>query len=247
MLPNLTGLLWLSLMLGPLFILQQKLHHEMQVLLFLITSRVNVSIVIFSIIFFPGILLHEGSHYVMARLLGVRTGKFSLIPRLDEQGRLQLGYVETARTDWLRDALIGSAPLIFGGCVVAYIGLVHLGLPDLWMAYEFGAYPGLFESLHNLTLPDDFWIWFYLALVVSSTMLPSASDRRAWLPLGFIFLLLFLAGMYFGAGPWMSENLAESLNHIFLSLAYVFGISVLVHAVFLPPLWFSRKLLEWLL
>jgi hypothetical protein len=202
---------------------------------------------LFSITFFPGILLHEGSHYVVARLLGVRTGRLSLIPRPVEKGKLQLGFVETDQTDWLRDALIGSAPLLSGGTFVAYAGLSHLGIPGLWWAYISGYFVGLLGAVQNLTLQIDFWIWFYLALVISSTMLPSVSDRRAWLPLCFICVLLFVVSLYFGGGSWLVGNLAEPLNRILLAVAMVFGVSVLVHLVLLPPIWFTRYLIEWLL
>ena len=108
--PNTDGVLYLLILLGPLFILQRSLHRETQAIFLLLTRRTELAIILFSLLFFPGILLHESSHYLTARLLGVRTGKFSLVPRVQPGGRLQLGYVETASSDWLRDALIGAAP-----------------------------------------------------------------------------------------------------------------------------------------
>ena len=75
---------------------------------------------IFSFIFLPGVFLHELSHFIMAKLLGVRTGRFSLLPQSLPDGRLQLGYVETTRSDIVRDSLIGAAPLIV---MALWIGL----------------------------------------------------------------------------------------------------------------------------
>jgi len=242
--PDLVGLLWLLLLLGPLLFLQRSLHREIQAIFLLVTRRVDVAMVLFSISFFPGILLHEGSHYLTARLLGVRTGRFSLIPRSLKKGQLQLGFVETQSTDWLRDAFIGSAPLLSGGSFVAYAGLVRLGLPGLWQAFNSGALTSLFESLHALSMQKDFWLWFYLTLVVSSTMLPSESDRRAWLPLGFILGLLLIMSLVFGAGPWLAVHLAEPLNRVLLAVDTILGISVLVHLVLLPPLWITRRFLN---
>jgi hypothetical protein len=89
----------------------------------------------------------------------------------------------------------------------------------------------------------DFWLWFYLALVVSSTMLPSESDRRAWLPLGLILLCLFGISLVAGAGPWLYQNLAPSLNQVLRSIALVFGISAILHFVLLPFVWLIRRLL----
>ena len=59
----------------------------------------------------------------MSHLLGVPTGRISLLPKPLENGRLQLGFVETGRTDIFRDALIGMAPLIAGGIVVTLTGM----------------------------------------------------------------------------------------------------------------------------
>ena len=91
----------------------------------------DISTALFAVLFFPGVLLHETSHYVMARLLGVRAVSFSLIPRPQPDGKLQLGYVETDRTDLLRDALIGAAPLISGGSLIAYVAVNYFKLPVL--------------------------------------------------------------------------------------------------------------------
>jgi len=59
----------------------------------------------------------------MAKVLRVRTGRFSIFPQSLPDGRLQLGYVETARSDVVRDSLIGAAPLIVGTLVIAYLAV----------------------------------------------------------------------------------------------------------------------------
>jgi hypothetical protein len=243
---NLDGLLWLVVLLGPLLILQRGLHREVQAIFLILTRRPDITIAMFSLIFFPGVLLHEGSHFLMARLLGVRTGRFSLFPRPLEDGRLQLGFVETSSADWLRDALIGAAPLLAGGLFVAYAGLERLGLLSLWQTFSTGGVNALKDSLPVLLDQPDFWLWFYLTLTVSSTMLPSAADRRAWLPLGFTIVVLLGISLLVGAGNWLLENLSLPLNQVFMAIAVVFGISIIVHLVLLPPLWGCRRLLSWL-
>src|SRR5512142_3077223 len=118
-------------MLGPLLFAQRWLHREIQWVFLLLTRSQALALGLFSLLFFPGVLLHELSHFLMARLLGVRTGRFSLLPSLVEGGKLRLGFVETAEADLVRDALIGAAPLITGGAAVAYLGITHLGLTAL--------------------------------------------------------------------------------------------------------------------
>jgi hypothetical protein len=242
---NLNGLLWLLLLTGPLLLLQRSLHREIQAVLLILTRRPDLTRMLFSVLFFPGIFLHEGSHYIMARLLGVRTGRFSLLPRPLENGKLQLGFVETAQTDWLRDALIGAAPLLTGGLFVAFAGLTRLGLGSLWQTWQEGGARAAFQAIPGIFEQPDFWLWFYLAFAVSSTMLPSASDRRAWLPLAVVVVLIIGLSIMAGAGPWLASNLAPLLNLFFGAVAAVFAISLLLHAILLLPCWSLRKLLCW--
>lgn len=202
---------------------------------------------LFSVLFFPGVLLHEVSHWLMARILGVRTAGLSLLPRPMEGGKLQMGYVKVGRTDWLRDGLIGAAPLITGGLFVAYAGLAQLKLQTLWEAVVTDGLAGLVQAIPGIVAQKDFWLWFYLILVVSSMMMPSASDRRAWLPLALVSLALLAISLLAGAGPWMAEHLAEPLDRVLRAVATVFGISVVVHLVLVGPVWFLRRLLSRLL
>ncbi len=238
----LDGLVWLLLMLGPLLFAQRWMHREIQIMFLLLTRRPTVSLGLFSLLFFPGVLLHELSHYIVALLLGVHTGRFSLLPRLMPDGKLRLGYLETAGSEVARDAIIGTAPLITGGAAVAYLGINRLGLLPLSVYIGQGDWQGLVSGLLVLPQQQDFWLWFYLAFTISSTMLPSASDRRAWLPVILTGVLLVGVALLAGAGPWMLENLAPWLNGALRSVATVFGISLALHLALLVPLRLLREL-----
>lgn len=248
---NLDGLWWLLILAGPLLLLQRLLHREIQSIFLLATRRADVAMVLFSIIFFPGVVLHEFSHYVIALILGVPTGRMSLIPRVIPTGnakqggsaRLQLGFVETAHTDLVRDALIGLAPLLFGGLFIAYVGLNRLELNALWESFIQGGEISLINSLSMLSTRPDFWIWFYFLFAISSTMMPSASDRRAWLSLLLALGLLLLISLLVGAGPWLIVHAAPVFNQALRAMSAVFGISVAVHLALLPPVYLIRKLL----
>jgi len=241
---NFDGLFWLLLLLGPLLLSQRKLHREIQAVFLLITRRADISLVLFSLIFLPGVFLHELSHFVMALVLQVRTGRFSLVPRTMPDGRLQLGYVETASTDFVRDALIGFAPLLAGSLFVTYAGVYRMGLPAVWDEFLSGNTARLSAALSALPNQPDFWLWFYLICAVSSTMLPSASDRRAWLPMIVAIAILIILATITGAGPWMAANLAPILNKGLRTLAMVMGISVALQCIFLLPIWILRQILS---
>ena len=238
------GFWWLLISAGLLIVLQHNLHKEIQGVFLLLTRRADVSIVLFSILFFPGIFVHEASHFLAARMLRVPTGGFSLIPRQTVKEKLQLGYVETAHADIVRDALIGAAPLLTGGLIVAYIGLKQFNLPALWEAIQAGAIGSWREALTMIYHSADFWIWLYLAFVVSSTMMPSKSDRRAWIPIAFTLLVMLALSLLAGAGPWLMLHMAPILNSILKSIAFIFGISVVIHFIFWLPFLSSRMILE---
>lgn len=237
------GLAWTILMLAPLLLVQRGLHREIQSVLLLLTRRVEITMALFSLLFLPGVILHEGSHWLMARLLGVRTGSISLIPVALPEGRVRLGYVETASADPLRDALIGVAPLLAGGAFVAYVGLVRLDML-LLSAYLQAGGSAVVEGMLAVYAMPDFWLWFYLTLTISSMMMPSASDRRAWRPVILAVILLFGLSLLAGAGPWLVEHLAEPLNRALRALALVLAISTAVQAVLLIPTWLVRRLLN---
>jgi hypothetical protein len=231
---------WFLVAVIGLAIFQRRLHFEVQAILLLLIKRVDLSITLFSILFLPGVLIHETSHYLMARLLRVPVSRISLLPQPMSDGRLRLGYVKTSSTDFLRDSLIGVAPLIAGSIFVAYAGLVHLQFTDLWTNLSIGGTLSKLSAIKQVLEQPDFWIWFYIIFVISSTMFPSVADRKAWTPI-LLLLGIFIAFVLIaGAGPWLWANLGFTLMSVVWILSMIFLISAIVHLLLLPPLWIIR-------
>jgi len=240
---QLLGFFWFVCMLIPLVLLQRLLHREIQAVFLIITRDVRITMGIFSFIFLPGVFLHELSHFLVAKVLRVPTGRFSVFPQSLPDGRLQLGYVETARADIVRDSLIGAAPLIIGTLFVSYVSLFQLDMRILWDTLRNGQINLFWMGINALMHASDFYLWFYLTFVVSSTMMPSESDRHAWLELVISVSVIFAIALLIGAGPWMLNNVAPLVSQFLSSVAVIFGLSSAVHIVLVLPTALVHKLL----
>src|SRR5574341_1343325 len=244
MFTQLSGLIWFIFMLVPLILLQRLLHREIQAVFLILTRDPRLTMGLFSMIFFPGVFLHELSHFLIAKILFVRTGKFSIFPQSLPDGRLQLGYVETARSDVVRDSLVGAAPLIVGTLFIAYVAIYHLQLRVLWEVFLNGQLDLFWMGVRALPRVKDFYLWFYLAFAVSSTMMPSASDRHAWLELVISIGVLVAIALLVGAGPWMLSKIAPRVSNFLSAVAVIFGLSAFVHALLVLPTALVHKLLS---
>jgi hypothetical protein len=238
------GLLWLMAALVIFIFLQRALHREIQAFFLILTRSAGMTQVLFAMIFFPGVLLHELSHFLSATLLGVATGRFSLIPQAQPDGKLRLGYVETATGGFVRDALIGAAPLVTGSAFVAMTAIYLLHLLPIWDVMRAGDWGTFLTLLKAVPESPDFWLWFYLTFTISSTMLPSQSDRHAWLPLGILMAGLVGVAILAGAGTWMLANLAPRFNHFLAALAMIFGLSGALHFLLVIPLFLLHQILS---
>jgi hypothetical protein len=235
---------WLLLCMLPFFFIQAKLHRELKLFFYLVLRKDSYADMLFYILFFPGILVHESSHWMMAKLLHVPTGKLSLMPRYLPNGKLRLGYVETQKSDWFRDSLIGAAPLITGCIITGWIANTFWNTPGIAHAFASGDLQTLKQMITFVYSGSYFWVWFYLVFTISSMMLPSESDRNSWVPVLLIYIGIILFLIIIGAGGWMEINLLPLLNPILTSLSTVFVVSLSLHIILLIPVWLFRAGLE---
>lgn len=165
-----------------LFFLSRQLLKALGTLLVRITKNKKLAGEILTIVFLPGTVVHELSHFLLATLLLVPTGRLHFSP-LQEEERIKLATMEVAKTDPLRRALIGLAPLLVG-----------LGASVLAIVWFYKTHQSLIESspLGLLSLKETYLLGFVL-FQVTNTMYASQEDLEGLLALGAAFILLAAA------------------------------------------------------
>jgi hypothetical protein len=235
---------WLAITLVPLILLKRWINRHVQGLSLLLLGDNDLAMFLYFVLFLPGILLHELSHWLMAKLLGVKTGKMSIWPSRRKAGRqMRLGSVKVGRADPVRNSLIGLAPLLSGTLVILLIGDWILGLSTVGDIFLSGEWPRLWDGLVTYVQVPDFWLWLYLIFAVSNAMLPSETDRQSWRLVlifwGAVAVLLYFVGWV----PQVPEAVADWLLTAIGYLAYVFGLTIAVDVIFIVIIAILERLL----
>ncbi len=122
-------------------------------------------VIFLALLYFPGTVLHELSHFFAAKLLGVPTGNISLTPKFKENS-IELGHVEIAQTDFIRRFIVGVAPLIVGVSVLSTIFYLICVNTYGWWVYILFTYIFLtVANTMNLSRSDLLGSWKILALL----------------------------------------------------------------------------------
>jgi hypothetical protein len=235
--------LWLLVIVVPLLVFEHWIHRHLQGVWLLVFRHQEIATIVYAIIMLPGVLLHEGSHWLAATLLGVRAGRFSVVPERLPDGTLRLGYLETEKPDLFREALIGVAPLLTGCGLVIFAGYTRLGVGPVGQALAGNQFVLAAREVVAMTQAQDFWLWLYLIFTVSNSMVPSAADRRAWLPVALMAALLVGVLVWIGLGPTLVETFGGLAAAGLRALAAAFTVTVALDAAFIPLIWGAEKLL----
>lgn len=166
-----------------------------------------------SLIYFPGTVIHELSHYIVALLLNLHPREIYLFPVIE--GRtVRLGHVlyEKHPHDFIRSILVGIAP---------FLG----GLISLWALIQTKLFPG---NVWWQTL-----LFGYLILTISANMFSSKQDLvdvGYLIPFGlFIAFLLYLFPPYIS--PGFFNQLALPISYFIQTIQPLLLFSLAVHAI----------------
>ena len=125
-----------------------------------------------ALLYLPGTILHELSHYFFALLLAMHPEEVSILPHI-ERNHIQLGHVlyRKHRSDFIRPIIVGIAP--FFGAIAA-----------LWTLQSFHLFPG-----------SVWWqtaLFGYLILAITANMFSSKQDL---IDLVYVVPIFLVAGL----------------------------------------------------
>ena len=134
----------------------------------------------FYLLVFPGVVLHEGAHYLACLLTGTRVSRFAPFSpgRRSNGGRLMLGYVRHERRAFPIGAIIGLAPillnplgLLFVTALLTPLTFREVATPTVGVVVE-----EIFASGFLTDTPLLAAIWAYLSLSFALGSVPSRED-----------------------------------------------------------------------
>jgi hypothetical protein len=227
-----------------LVLIRKSLTQSLFSVLQQITRNPRAEAIIYALLFFPGVVLHELSHWVAAKLLRVPTHRFSLIPEWISPTRLRFGYVEMRKTDSLRSALIGLAPLLTGSAVILWLAINPLNLKELFEGGVRLNSDALIPAVSTLLSTEDLWGWFYLLFAISNSMLPSPSDRQSLFPAVMILLGIALMVYLLGLAPQARVWFEEPVQILISAMTSAFLIAVFFDVILAPPIWLADRILR---
>lgn len=216
-----------ALALAAMLALSRWITRRVQIIGLRVTGSSKATILGYYLLMFPGIVLHELSHYAMARLLGLHVGKFSLGPR-QRRNAIELGSVTIARGGYLRDSLVGLAPFLVGTAALLTISFLVFDVNALNAAWAAQGWIGAFQQATRLWNVADFWLWVYFIFVISNAMTPSPSDREPWVVAGLYLLVMLVIVWILGGVPVIAGALrTETFGALqLLTLGFLFTIGV---------------------
>lgn len=214
----LAGLWWLSWRIGLLI----------QEVVYLLTGSGDLAMVILFLVYLPGILTHEASHWLVARILGLKTSKFRVWPKY-ARNTIGLGSVTVSSGGAFYDSLVGLAPLMIGSALIVLIGEQVFDTQTVTFAWRTGKLlDGLTFVLDGLAHRPDSLLWSYLLFAVANAMMPSASDRA---PLRSLGIYIIFIGVLFVLIDQSGRNLVLLLNYLLGPIQLLTGAFFLVVAI----------------
>ncbi len=193
-----------------LYLLSRRLTQILYDLVYLVTRARTVAITFVTILAFPGTVIHELAHLFTAEVLGVRTGKLTLVPENLQEEDVKAGSVMIANTDPFRRFAIGLAPVFVGLLAIATLSYL-LSLSTIY-------------DLRSI-------LYYYLLFAVSNSMFSSREDLKGFIPFVAALSLLVAAAYAMGFRIGLTGPVLTISLRILSALVQNLGVVLLINLV----------------
>lgn len=193
-----------------LFVLSQSFSQNLYKFWLIITRSRKFAVAFSSIFLLPGTIIHELSHWLVAEILQVNTGKFNLLPKISNDNTgIILGSVKVGKSDPFRRTLIGIAPFLTG---ILLIFLSSTFLP---------------QNFNLLNLDIFSYLVIIFIFLISNTMFPSKQDMKD------SFLFLFFLVFILWAWWWFRWPIPLFISNSINKLIPIFYTTIIINIIFL--------------
>ena len=236
-----TGILLFTGALLPFLIMRRLLYVELLRLLYGFSKNLLTAHKIHFLLVFPGVFLHELSHFLAFRLMGVPC-RLHLGVKIQDNTAVY-GSVEFYESDVsaLKHFISGITPLITGLTAISLLSIYLLGLPSI-STLAVAEAEILLSTIWQSSQTFWFWLALYLIFAISSEMVPSPSDRRYWIHLGVIVLVLIIISALTQTTQWLFANLYPYID----GLLRLVGVTFLIGLVPQFLVWLPIRIINWL-
>ncbi len=224
LLHRLIGIIVLTILLARL---SDWVSTHLQGIGYLVSRNHQIATFFMFLVLAPGIFVHEFSHWIIAKLLGVRTKGFRVWPKRTPRGKIQLGAVQVQGAGPVSLALIGVAPFLLGMLALVLLGgWLLTAPPDMadwrhWFALDQWKQEWAFFRRAN-------WPWrFYAMWLIGSSMMPSAPDREPLRPVLIVLVGMAVAAYVAGVAPAVPEWVYKGAMQFLDRLAAAFWLAIL--------------------
>ena len=173
--------------------LSGQLSIRTQLVIYHLTGSLDLATVAIFLLLLPGVFVHELSHWVTAKLLGLHPSRFRVWPKRHKHG-LGLGSVHVRSGGTWRDSAVGMAPLIAGSILLAVVGSYVFAADLLLSQLEQGRLIDVLGAFFDALARPDGLVWAYALFVIGNSMMPSRSDRQ---PLRLLLIYVALAALVY--------------------------------------------------
>lgn len=176
-----------------------------------------------SLLFFPGTVLHEMSHFIVAMMMMLKVRDVKIIPEI-EGDKIKLGRVLYEKKDVVRGVIVGVAPILAGILFFLFVSFISVNFKD------------------NIFLTG---LMIYVIFAVSTTMFSSKQDLIDIVFLiPFVIIIIFILYVFKIPVVDVLQNFLLKLNSSLVIINRFLFYSFVIHGILIISFKSLRKLIK---